>query len=505
MQIKVVTKMQRISQLFSLKGIVQLTKANLLILAVGGIARCFVPFLDDQKQLFATAHQADLLNVNFPSNLLDQWDMKPWPTRLVFYSFYKLLHPFYNNKIIFIVLAQALLIILIWLTLRGLTALLPVQSRVYFFNFSFLALLLTTPTIFFQIEYLAVILCLFAFILLNHPRNAIRYFGEAILLFVTSLKGITVFFPIFTLLVILGMRTQTRKETAYFIFRNLVLSAIALFIVSKDVISSAIAQGASNHNIGNLFSLRNLEYIYLGLKGALIDMPFLLYLPVLFIMILMRKDRLLITFFYGTLCGIYLVSLVFQINFTYHYCFFLLVLILSFFLLDKARPFPRYTINFPVMLLIALILIKYWIPITLSSSSLNFVVNSNSKIASTYNDLGSEIEVFTQVQKIVGSDDLLFLTDGIANFYLGNQSACREYFPVHFQRSLMYPTSAEIRDSYRYKNFIRCATTFAGKYSLLQTSWIPVVQANFLLQKDSVLVKQFTTGIRDYNLYIRKD
>ena len=117
----------------------------------------------------------------------------------------------------------------------------------------------------------------------------------------------------------------------------------------------------------------------------------------------------------------------------------------------------------------------------------------------------SEIEVFTQVQKIVGSGNVLFLTDGIANFYLGNESACREYFPVHFQRSLMYPTSAEIRDSFRYKNFMRCATTFNGRYTLLQTSWIPLAQASFLLQKDFVLVNQFTTGIRDYNLYARKD
>jgi len=504
MQIKVCKSMQQIFKTFSLKGIVQLSKANLLILVIGGIARCLIPFLDDQKQLFATAHQADLLNLSFPSNVLAQWDMKPWPTRLVYYSFYKLLYPFYDNKILFIVLAQALLILLIWLTLRGLTTVLPLPSRPYFFNFSFCALLLTTPTIFFQIEFVAVILCLFAFILLNHPRNAMRYFGEAILLFVTSLKGISVFFSIFTLLIALALRTQTRKENAQFILRNCVFNAISLLIVSKDVIRSAIAQGASNHEIGQLFSLRNLEYIYLGLKGALIDMPFLVYLPVIVILLLVRRNRPLFTFLYVSLCGLFLLSLVFQINFTYHYCFFLLVLILSFFLFDQGRLFSRYTINVPLMILIALVITKFWIPITFSPSSFSFGINSSSKITSSYNDLHRETEVFTQTQKVVGSSNILFLTDGIANFYLRNQSGCREYFPVHFQRSLMYPTLAEIKDSYRYKNFLQCANTFTGRFILVQTSWIPTSQSNFLLQKDFVLLNQFTTGIRDYSLYMRR-
>ena len=497
--------MRKIVKAFSMKDVVDLTRINLFILVICGTARCLLPFLEDQKELFATSNQADLSNQIFPANVFMQWDMKPWPTRFVYYLLFRLFHPFYESKFFFIVLVQALLVLLIWLTLKGLTSLLPKQLRLYFMNFAFFALIFTTPTIFFQPEFIAIILSLFAFTLLNNPKNWVRYSGEAILMFVTSLKGITLFFSAFTLLVILAIRNKSKSPVRLFIFRNLIINTISLMIIRNEVTSSAIAQGRSNHNFSNLFSLSNLQNVYVGSKDALIDMPFLIFLPPLFVLILFRGKGLWIKFLYATLCGLFLLSLIFQVTNSYHYSFFLLVLLLSFFLLEEAQQISRYRYFFslPLVLLIALIIIKFWIPVTVNSTSISFG-NSNSKIAASFSDLAAEIREFSQIQKEIGSGDVLFLTDGTANFYLNNRSACQEYLPVHFQRSLMYPTLKEIRASFHYNNFLQCARSYKGKFVLLQTSWIPTEHAIPILGAEYFATNQFDTGIRDYTIYVRK-
>ena len=101
----------------------------------------------------------------------------------------------------------------------------------------------------------------------------------------------------------------------------------------------------------------------------------------------------------------------------------------------------------------------------------------------------------------LGNENVLFLTDGVVNFYLDNNSICNEFYPIHYQRANQVDNNRFITQSKWYKDFITCATEFRGKYILVQSSWMSSDKISTIIQDKYVQVEAMESGYRYYDLY----
>ena len=98
---------------------------------------------------------------------------------------------------------------------------------------------------------------------------------------------------------------------------------------------------------------------------------------------------------------------------------------------------------------------------------------------------------------MIGKKYLLYLTDGVANFYLSQSSYCREFFPIAINR-FKHNSSNKF-----YIKTKECIDSYQGSFIILQINWFPVDNFWHLL-KDYDVVYSNTAIDRGYKLFKRK-
>jgi hypothetical protein len=466
--------------------------------------RTLIPFTEDQKVFFAASMQAQISGDSFPSNVYQQWEMKPWPSRMLFYFIFRLFGFAFQNKYIFIILVQITVILAIWLAVVLLATFLQEKRKKLFIGFAVISLTSVGPDSYLQIEFMALVLSLFAIYLLGNVRKDYRFFGEALLVLITSLKGSTVFFSVLTVVIVAELRNEVFRNHLKKYIRIATLNIFAVFVISNELLDRAALQGAEERSLRGIFGESELIDLFFGLKGAITDFPAMIFFPPIFLGLLSRKHQLKFRIFQTVIVIVFFYSLSFQHYFNYHFLFILYLVIVSFLLwntLDRPLMAHEKVMGGLSALTMALVLIDYWTPVDFRAVHSDVAIVSVSKIEHSFRVFEEEKQTSRTLSEILQKEKVLFITDGVINFYLSNRSACEEFYPVHFQRGGSASANSRILNSFWYTDFIRCATQYDGKYVLAQTSWIPRSSAEQLIGKWYKSSKVLTAGNRVYVLY----
>jgi hypothetical protein len=466
--------------------------------------RALIPFTEDQKVFFAASMQAQISEDSFPSSVYQQWEMKPWPSRMLFYFIFRLFGFTFQHKYIFIILVQITVVLAIWFAVILLATFLQEKRKKLFIGFAVISLTSVGPDSYLQIEFIALVLSLFAVYLLGNVRKDYRFFGEALLVLITSLKGSTVFFTVLTVVIVAELRNEVFRNHLKKYIRITTLNIFAVFVIRNELLDRATLQGADERSLRGIFGESELIDLFFGLKGAITDFPAMIFFPLIFLSLLSRKHQLKFRMFQTVIVIIFLYSLSFQHYFNYHFLFILYFVIVSFLLWNTLdRPVMAYekVMGGLSALTIAFILIDYWTPVDFRAVHSDVAIVSVSKIEHSFRVFEEERQTTRTLSEILQKEKVLFITDGVINFYLSNRSACKEFYPVHFQRGGGASEYSRILSSFWYKDFIRCATQYDGKYVLVQTSWLPKSSAEQLIGDGYTSRKVLTAGNRVYVLY----
>jgi len=474
------------------------------LLAILSTLRALIPFMEDQKVFFAAAHQTQISGAPFPLGSYQQWEMKPWPARVLYFCLYRVFSFLYADKALFIFAVQLTALVFAWLAIFLLATTLHKKAEQRFIMFSILAIILVGPDSLLQVEYLALIISLFAIFFLVRTNRKLNFFGELLLVLVTCLKGSTIFFSILVVITVAQYNNESFREHFIKYLRISMANALAILLIWSELLDRAVLQGVGDSSLKSiLVPSKLLEFVF-GLKGAIIDFPFIIFIPLLTLLLVTRRNRLNFIFF-GTLTTVlFLYSLFLQKFFNYHYLYLLFFSICGVFLLCKDRlNFSTHEKAFGLTSGIAVffIVIEFWTTINVLGSTISSSNASFSKIELSANYFGRERIVSERLSHTLGNDKVLFLTDGVINFYLDNTSNCKEFYPIHFQRANQVENGRFIMQSEWYKDFIKCATEFRGKHILVQSSWMPSNEISTIILDKYLWVEAIQSGYRYYDLY----
>ena len=110
-----------------------------------GFLRALIPFTEDQKVFFAASMQAQISEDSFPSNVYQQWEMKPWPSRMLFYFLFRLFGFTFQHKFMFIFLVQITVIVAIWIAVTLVATFVPEKRKKVFIGFAVISLISVGP------------------------------------------------------------------------------------------------------------------------------------------------------------------------------------------------------------------------------------------------------------------------------------------------------------------------------------------------------------------------
>ncbi len=469
-----------------------------------GLLRALIPFTEDQKVFFAASMQAQISEDSFPSNVYQQWEMKPWPSRMLFYFLFRLFGFTFQHKFMFIFLVQITVIVAIWIAVTLVATFVPEKRKKVFIGFAVISLISVGPDSYLQVEFMALVLSLFAVYLLGNMKRGYRFFGEALLVLITSLKGSTVFFSVLTVVIVAELRNEVFRDHMKKYLRIAAFNISGLFLIRNELLDRATLQGADGRSLKGIFGQSELIDLFSGLKGAITDFPAILFLPLIFLSLSTRKSRLYFRILHTIVILGFFYSLSFQHYFNYHFLFVLYLTTLCFLLWnaqDMRLMSHQKLMGGLSAIIVVLVLVDYWTPIHFRAAHTNVAIVSVSKIEHAFRVFEEEEQVARYLSKILKEEKMLFMTDGVMNFYLPNRSECREFYPVHFQRGVNASKNSRILSSSWYGDFIACAKQYDGKYVLVQTSWIPESDLETLIEDRYTRGVVMSADTRKYILF----
>ena len=474
------------------------------LLAILSTLRALIPFMEDQKVFFAAAHQTQISGTPFPLGSYQQWEMKPWPARVLYFCLYRVFSFLYPEKPLFIFAVQFTVLVFAWLAIFLLASTLHKKANQNFIMFSILAIILVGPDSFLQVEYLALIISLFAIYFLARTNRNSNLFGEFLLILVTCLKGSTIFFSILVVITVAQINNESFREHFKKYLRISLSNALAILLIWSELLDRAVLQGVGDSSLKSiLVPSKLLEFVF-GLKGAIIDFPFVIFIPFVTLLLVTRRNRLNFIFFGTLITVLFMYSLFLQKFFNYHYLYLLFFVLCGSILLCRDKlNFSTHEKVFGLTSGIAVffIVIEFWTTINVLGSTISSSNAGFSKIEVSANYFGRERIVSKRLSQTLGNDKVLFLTDGVINFYLDNSSNCMEFYPIHFQRANQVEGGRFIIQSKWYKDFIKCATEYRGKHLLVQSSWMTGNEISTIIQDKYVRVEAIQSGYRYYDLY----
>jgi hypothetical protein len=323
-------------------------------------------------------------------------------------------------------------------------------------------------------------------------------FAGIILGFIAGLKGITV---LYSLSLIVYCFFYVKRNIFLLSTVFILIFSYSLYLSFRDIEIARLLQG---NNFDIFRSINNLVRTW---KYILIDQVYLFSIfgyIVMYIYILFKKfhNKELIMKFYlpsFIIFSLLLPSIIFQVGFSYHYFGILL-----FLLIMLRASVDLYSCNFGFSV-VKFIDIKFILPSVLIYLIFSTSVFSHSKnlMEKNISNFNSEILVSDSIKKLVPNDkSVLFLTDGVINFYVNNYSACYEFYPITINRLLPKYPNIPSKLKTRYKDILSCIQNFDGNYILIQTNWFPKRFYNSIYpNKKYISVANLNTIERNYILY----
>lgn len=452
-------------------------KPELVIFLLLVALRTTLPFDEDQKIFFAAAKFASFRSESFPLNVIEQWELKPWPSRMFYYGLYQVTDIFTKDFLTSIILSQVMFTVLIlsisWRLARSF------GSLSLFYIISSL-LLFVSPEIFLQPEHVA---CAFSLLIIVASKENWRYSLQTILLtsfFVTSLKLVTVIYLLFPIVYLLIESRSKINRSIIFLITGSIFGIFATinetllsFRIQQSQVSSYSAPSAEilMPNIGHL-------------KFAIVNMPLAAVTPILLAMIfhILPKRHFILAISALTLC---FVALTLQRAFAYHFTFLISFQILCAILLMRSEYRGSFRLkNMVALSLLVPIMIfsQFWAPskFQISLHGGNLQVESRAKqgglIMESLKKFRSEEIASRRIARFVGNKEILFLTDGLINYYLVNRSYCEEFYPISLQRfidTILLISDLDKKNSLVEGTF-NCIQSYKGEFIIAQPHWLTV-------------------------------
>lgn len=460
------------------------------------------PFEEDQKIFFASAFITDNSPFDFPENVYQTFELKPVLSRIFYFSIFKFLQPIgiWEDKILFIQAVQGIfiLIIVIGAFLYSRNDLISKRIQNILFICATFFLISVGSESFMQVEHVAVVLSLFVIWTFSKKGVLFDISAGVLLAIIAGLKGVTIFY---SLALIVYCFFFVKKNVALLSGVFIFVFSYILIISLKDIEAARLLQG---NNFDVFRPLKNLVRTW---KYIFIDQVYLLSFigyMLLFFFILFKniQNKLLIKKFYLPNLIIILVlipSIIFQVGFSYHYFGILLFLLLLFRgIIDlQGRTLIDPLNKFLDLKLITPSLIAYLI------FSSNFFSHSKNLMEKNISNFNSEILVNSAINNLVSKDDtILFLTDGVINFYLNNFSACIEFYPITINRLMPNYPNIPKQLLVRYRDILSCVQNYNGKFILIQTNWLPPKQYHLIYPNYKyAIVANLNTIERKYILF----
>lgn len=448
----------------------------LIIVVFAGfvVQRAFNPFEEDQKIFFASANISNASAKHFPGNVLETFELKPFYNRAVYYGIYKLAQPLHlwENKYSFIVAVQ--LIFLLFLVLgaylfsRSHNASVKNQWKLFFITSIFLVT--AGSDSFMQAEHLAIGLLVYAVFFLSRQKVVFDIIAGILLGFVAGLKGITL---LYAGAVLVFSFFYFRKSNYWIVSLALVIVFGTSILISwKELETAKLLQG-NGLNLRRFF-----DYFRITYRFVCIDQAYMLSLVCCLVLIVLvwiknKKDKPLFWKFIfpaALMFALVVPTVVLQVGFSYHYFGLLL------FLLLLARSVLQFEGTAHFATLKKFIDLRIALPALLMYLFFSTPVISHSKNVMQYNlsNFRSEIAVNDSISKIIPAGErVLFLTDGVLNFYSSNPSACYEFFPITINRLMPKYPSIPVKLKPRYEATLSCIKNFTGNYIVLGENWLP--------------------------------
>tara|TARA_Y100000739_G_scaffold181739_1_gene159906 strand:- start:92 stop:1012 length:921 start_codon:yes stop_codon:yes gene_type:complete len=159
-----------------------------------------------------------------------------------------------------------------------------------------------------------------------------------------------------------------------------------------------------------------------------------------------------------------------QVGFSYHYTSYVFILLISILISISYYPDLINKVLICSSILMMVLYSFFWGGIASKISIYFPAVNKlGSKNIITFK---KEKKVFSEINSIVGDSSILFLTDGVANFYLSKyKSPCYEFYPLSIQR--LVNRSEKVKGKTNYYKMLKCIKNYDGEFILIQNSWLP--------------------------------
>ena len=455
--------------------------------------RLFNPFEEDQKIFFSGANIAfNKFTEHFPQNLFNTFELKPFNSKLVYYIFYNITNQFINfneNKLQFIISLQfffnLISFIITFLFVNKLK--IQIKDKIRFFFLINAILILVGSESFFQVEHIAILLSILA-IYFSLSSNKIYLFIAGIIFgFIGGLKGITICYSIAAMFFIYY---KEKKLSNIILFSFFITFFISIYISWIDLKYAKLLQG-NNFNL-----LRFFLKLIGDFKFIAVDQTYIISLFIFLFYSFINNNKKLNNFIYIIFIVI-IPSIILQVGFSYHFfglsIFFILAL--SFFYENHYSLLPKkfYTLLYiyPIIFIYLIFSTKYFIPIK----------NLESRNKNNFN---SEILVQKKLVQIINNDkEILYLTDGVINFYITNPSACNEYYPISINRLLNYEYKIPKEFLKKYNTIKGCIANYNGEFILLQTTWFPFNEYNKIYPSKEayILIDSAKSLERTYFIY----
>jgi hypothetical protein len=309
-----------------------------------------------------------------------------------------------------------------------------------------------------QVEHLSTILIFYA--VYFYSKSAYKYslISSVLLAFITGLKGISISYTIMT---ILFCNYYFKKKDYFFLFTNIFFSVIILWIIKDELFYAKSMQNLTYDFTYLILSLKKL-ILFNTYKSILKDIPILIGIFFPFFIVFYKSKRLILNnkFYFIFLFLITLSFVILQKGFTYHYYIYFLFFTFFYISIFKKEIDYKY-LAIPSFFALFFYFIFY---------SSFFFKNSKYDLRSENKNLfQAELTVMNDISRIVKNEKyLLYLTDGVANFYLSQLSYCREFFPIAINR-FKHNSSNKF-----YIKTKECIDSYQGSFIMLQINWFPV-------------------------------
>ena len=437
------------------------------------LQRAYNPFEEDQKIFFASANISNSSTLGFPDNVQETFELKPLFSKMIYYGLYKVVQPLnlWDEKYEFIIAVQlvflAFLLLAAFLFSRNSYGDKTNQNKVFFLCTFFL--MTVGSESFMQVEHMAILISLYSVWFLSKKKLIFDIIAGILLGVIAGLKGITVFYSI----AILVFCFFNFKKNIWIVTSVFVLTfSFSIFISWKEIETARLLQD-NTLNIFRFFKQFRRTFMYIFVDQAYLASLISLMGLLLFVYIKNKSNILFLSkFLYPNILIliILLPSIFLQVGFSYHYLGLLLFLMLFI------KSSLQFEGNFLFNSIGRLIALQIVIPTLLIYFFFSTMAIRHSKnlMQKNVSNFDSELSVSDSVAQIVNKNEkILFLTDGVINFYIKNVSECYEFYPITINRLMpKYPNIPKALES-NYANIISCIKKFDGDYILLQTNWLP--------------------------------